>query len=263
MRTPASLAPRHSLRSRFDLLINLSRADLRTRFRDTYLGLLWSALNPAFTALVLFVVFGRVVRLGIGSYPLFVFVALVPWAFFSSGITHASAAMARSRGLVRQLRIPRALLPAAAVVASLPPLGFGLALVAALALCYGLSLGWWLAWLPIAVALQTALVLGMGLFLACAATRFRDVEHLLAMALRAGFFVTPIIYPLSQVPAPWRTLYLLNPMAGVLEIYRAPLLDGRPPAADALGLAAAMTLVFVLAGYHLFRRLEPDLDDHL
>lgn len=263
MSSSVSLAPRHSLRSRFDLLINLSRADLRTRFRDTYLGLLWSALNPAFTAVVLFVVFGRMVRLEVENYPLFVFAALVPWAFFSSGVTHASASMARSRGLVRQLRMPRALLPAAAVLASLPPLGFGLALVAALAPFYGLSLGWWLLWLPLAVTLEAVLILGIGLFLACAAILFRDVEHLLSLVLRAGFFVSPVIYPLSTVPEQWRTLYLLNPMAGVLEIYRAPLLSSRAPPADSLAWAVVMTFFFAAAGSLLFRRLEPDLDDHL
>ncbi len=244
-----------------DLVLNLAHAELRSRFRATTLGVTWSALNPVLTAVVLYIVFGRVVRLGVENYPLFVLVALVPWGFLSGAATQGAGALLRHRALVQQIRIPREAIVLAVVVANVPALAIGLALVAGLGWVQDASVDVWLGWLPLAIATQLVFVTGVTLLAAVATTLFRDVEHLLAVGLRAGFFLSPNLYPVDRVPEAWRPLYVLNPVSGIVELYRAPLLAGEPPELAYAASAILFSTALLLAGAWLFRRYEADFDD--
>ncbi len=225
--------------------------------------MLWSALNPAMTAVVVFVVFGRVVRLGVENYGLFVLAAVVPWGFLAGSLSQASSALLRHRALVGQVRMPRAAIVFAVTLGNLPSLGIGLVLVALVALAQGGSIGGWLLWLPLAVVTQIALVVGAGLLAAVATAFLRDVEYLLAAGVRAAFFLSPNLYPIDRVPDQWRALYLMNPMTGILEMYRAPLLSGEGPAGSVIVSAVAISFGVLAAGVAVFRAFEEDLDDHV
>jgi len=253
----------HSRRSRFDLIVNLARADLRSRFQATSLGVLWSALNPALTAVVVFVVFGRVVRLGVENYGLFVLAAVVPWGFLAGCVTQAASSLLRHRALVGQVRMPRAPIVVAVALGNLPALLIGLVLVAVVGFFHDGSIQRWLVWLPLAVVTQLTFVVGVGLLAAVATAFFRDVEYLLAAAIRAAFFLSPNLYPIQRVPEQWRALYLMNPMTGILEMYRAPLLSGEGPAASVVAAALLISVAALAAGVVVFRIFEADLDDYV
>lgn len=247
-----------------DLLINLVHAELTARYKTAVFGLLWFLLNPVVLAAVLVTVFQSLIRLPIERYPIFLLVALLPWTFFQTGVGNATVALTRAQALVKRVRIPRMLVPLSTILASLVHLLISLALLlAVLAVMGRLSFGPALLFLPVLVVLELACVVGIGLAVASVNVLFRDVEHVVAMLLRFGFWLTPIFYPLDYVPERWRPLMLVNPMVGLLEGFRAVIVQGTTPPAAPLLVSAAISAACLIGGVVIFRRLDPHLDDYV
>lgn len=247
-----------------DLLFNLVRAELTARYKTATFGLLWFLLSPALQTAVLLVVFQGVIQLSIRRYPVFLLAAMLPWTYFQMALSSAVVSLTRSPGLVKRVRIPRVLVPLSAVLASLVhfavSLGLFLAALAALGLAPGL--GPTLALVPI-VLVETLCIAGLGIGAAALNVLYRDVEHLIGMALRLGFWVTPIFYPLEYVPERWRPIAMLNPLTGLLESYRDVLARHQVPPLGSVGVATALSIVSFGIGLAIFRWLDPHLDDHV
>lgn len=251
------------LAQRRDLFLNLVRTDLAVRYKTTGLGTLWFLLNPLFMTLVLTVIFQHVVRLDIPRYPVFVLAALLPWTFFQMGLGNAATSVTRAAALVKRSSVPRALLPLSAIGAALVHFLVSLLPLFGLMLWLGTPFTRYLALLPLAILLQVTCLTGLGLLVAGLNVVYRDVEHVLAIALRLGFYLTPSFYPVAWVPADWRDLYLLNPTAAIIEIYRRTVAEGGPVPARVWLTTALTSLVLLLVGGWLFHRLEPGFDDHV
>lgn len=241
-----------------DLLWEWTSRNIRARYQQSVLGWLWAVLQPAAQAAIFTVVFTLIVKIDTGDVPyvLFSYVAIVPWTLLSMSLPDMSNSLVENMTLVTKIYFPREVLPIAAMSARLMDFGVAAALVVILMLIYQVPpfpLGW--LYLPVILAIELMLILGLGL--ACAALNvfFRDVRSLLVLGLQVWFYASPVIYPITLVPEWLRPFYFLNPMAGIITAYRAVLLDGQLPGSY-LAIAALVALVVFFAGYWFFKRVE-------
>lgn len=249
--------------SRRDLLLNLTRAELTARYRSASLGVVWFVLTPLILMVVLTVVFEYVLDLGIPNYPVFVLSGLLPYTFFQVALLNATSSISRSPGLIKRARMPRVYLPLSAIGANVIHYLVSLILLAPLMFALGVPFTPALLLLPFAIALAIAAVTGVGLLTAALNVAHRDVEMLVSAGTRILFYLSPIFYPLSAVPEPFRPLYLLNPVAGVVEIHRALLLEGRLPSLDVIVITIAVIAALLVTGMAVFSRSQRDFEDYL
>jgi lipopolysaccharide transport system permease protein len=247
-----------------ELLYFLVWRDIKVRYKQTVLGAAWAILQPVMTMAVFSVFLGRLVRVpsdGI-PYPLFSFVALVPWTYFATAVNGAAASVVSSQQLISKVYFPRLLIPLAAVVTPLVDFGFALATLVVLLWWYHVVPGAAIVWLPALIALAVVSALAVSLVLATMMVRYRDVRHIVPFAMQFWLFATPVAYPASLVPAQWRILYGLNPMTGVVEGFRWALVGGRPPGAIILA-SCLVILALLVAGLFYFRSAEGTFADSI
>jgi len=246
-----------------ELLYFLVWRDIKVRYKQTALGALWAVIQPFFTMVVFSLFFGRLA--GVKSdnvpYPIFAYAALVPWTFFANGLSESSNSLVGSANLIKKVYFPRLAVPAAAVLAGLVDFAVAFTVLAGMMFYYGVTLTANVLWLPLFLLLALATALGAGLWLSALNVQFRDVRYVVPFAVQFWLFATPIAYPSSLLPEPWRTLYGLNPMAGVVEGFRWALLgtETRPGAMAALSALAALLLL--AGGAFYFRRMEKTFAD--
>jgi homopolymeric O-antigen transport system permease protein len=246
-----------------DLLTQWTLRIVRGRYQQSLLGGLWAVVQPAATVAIFSIVFTRFVRIDTGGVPyvLFSFATMVPWTLFSTSLTDMVNSLVDNMNLVTKIYFPREVLPIAATLARL--LDFAIAAVVLLVVMiyfrvplFGTT---WL-FLPIIIATQVALALGLGFAGATLNVFFRDAKHLVTLGLQIWLYASPVIYPVSSVPVQLRPLYFLNPMAGVVEAYRSVLLYGKWPDLY-LAWAAFVALAALVVGYWFFKRLELQFAD--
>jgi len=206
------------------------------------------------------VLFGRLLKVDTGDvpYPVFAYSALVPWTFFSHALTKLTMGLVTDYDLVTRTAFPKLVIPVAAVIAALVDLVLALLVLIPLMLVFGVTPGPGIVFLPFFILMAIATSLAVGLWLAAINIRYRDIGHALPFLLQIWLFVTPVAYPSRLVPETWRTLYSLNPMAGVVEGFRWALAGGMwdLPAA-ALGTSSCMVVVLLAGGLYFFRKREP------
>lgn len=241
-----------------DLLWSWTGRNIRARYQQSALGWLWAVFQPAAQVVIFSVIFTLVVPVDTGDtpYPVFSYVAIVPWTFLASSLTDMSQSIVANMGLVTKIYFPREILPIAAMLARLMDFGVAAGLLLLMMLYYQVSISpLGLLFLPIILAIQIILILGLGLASSAANVFFRDVQSLLTLGLTLWFYASPIIYPVSMVPERLRLLYFLNPMAGILEAYRAVLLYEQLPGTYLI-TSAVVSVVILASGAWLFKRLE-------
>jgi lipopolysaccharide transport system permease protein len=241
-----------------DLLWSLADRDLRLRYRQTVLGVAWVVLQPLLGALIFTFVFGVVAGLPSDGVPYFrfTFASLAGWGLFAGIVNRASASLVQNSGLIAKVWFPRAVLPASTVPAAL--LDFAVALVVLLAMMFAAGTvpgaGFLLA--PLWALALVFLAMGLGLIGAALMVSYRDVQHILPVAMQLLLYASPVAYAASNVPERYRALYFVNPVATLLEGLRASLLGTPAPAASLVIAALATTLAVLVLGALLFRRLE-------
>lgn len=236
---------------------------LRARYQQSVLGWLWAVAQPATQALILAVIFTRIVPVETGSTPyvLFAFVATAPWAFLGASLTDMTGALVDNMTLVNKVYFDREVLPVAAMLARLVDLALTLAFVFPLAAYFGVPVfSWALLALPIVILVQMLLIAGVGLAAAALNVFVRDVRSIMALALQLWFYASPVLYPLDQVPPALAPYISLNPMTGIIEAYRAVLLKGTWPDGSLIP-ATAVAVGACMSGYYLFKRLESRFAD--
>jgi homopolymeric O-antigen transport system permease protein len=246
-----------------DLLTQWTLRIVRGRYQQSLLGGLWAVIQPAATVAIFSIVFTRFVRIDTGGVPyvLFSFATMVPWTLFSTSLTDMVNSLVDNMNLVTKIYFPREVLPIAATLARLLDFAIAAAVLLVLMIYFRVPLfGTVWLFLPIIIATQVALALGLGFAGATLNVFFRDAKHLVTLGLQIWLYASPVIYPVSSVPVQLRALYFLNPMAGVVEAYRSVLLYGKLP--DLYFVWAAFVAVAVLvAGYWFFKRLELQFAD--
>jgi lipopolysaccharide transport system permease protein len=236
-----------------ELLYFLTWRDIKVRYKQTALGMAWVVLQPLLLMLVFTMFFGRLVELpsdGI-PYPLFTYIALLPWQLFSRALNEGSMSLIAHERVITKTYFPRILLPASAVLASLIDFGIAFLVLIGFILFYGVHPGLAIFTLPVFVLLVVMTAFGVSLWLAAFNVLYRDVRYVLPFLTQLWMFATPIIYPVSVVPDSWRLLYSLNPMVGVVEGFRWAVL-GNTSGMDAMFGLSALVVASVLGGGILY-----------
>lgn len=231
---------------------------LRARYQQSLLGWTWAVIQPVATVAIFTLVFTRIVHVDTGGVPYLVFsyAAVVPWALLASALPDMSMSLVGNLSLVTKIYFPRESLPLAALAARIVDFGISAVLLVALVVAFGIPLSpAGLVFLPVVFLVQVLLLIGLGLGAAALNVFYRDVDPVLKLGLQLWFYASPVIYPVTLVPERWRSVYFLNPMAGVIESYRDVLLAGRAPGSHLLVAALVAVAVFG-AGYGFFKRAE-------
>lgn len=240
-----------------ELLRNLVNRDLRTRYKGSAMGFMWTFLNPLIQLGIYSVVFSFIMRIQVENYTGFLFVALLPWLYFATATTTANSLIIAHSSIIKKIYFPRLVLPLAASISGLINLGLGfLVAVPALMLCAGQPVTVTILFLPAILLLQGILVLGMVLLLSSLNVYFRDIEHLWGILLQGWMYLTPVLYPLSIVPAEYQFLFYLNPMTAITLLYREILYEGKTPELALWLQASAWALAIGAVGYIVFKKLS-------
>jgi homopolymeric O-antigen transport system permease protein len=248
---------------RGDLMAHLVRRDFTLRYHDSTLGVLWSLLHPLAQLLVLVVLFQSVIPLGIEAYPAFVFSALLPWTWFSTSAGSAGGLFVSNRDLLRQPAFDPAMLVVVNTLSNLLSFVVSLPILLALLAWYGREPGTSLLFLPVLLAIQGALIVGVGLIVATLNVFYRDVQHIVTVALSLLFYVTPVFYRSHEVTERFRWIFRVNPMAALVEGYREVFLLGLAPSVGPLLIAGAISAGMCAIGYRVYRAQRHDLVDAL
>ena len=250
-----------------ELLYFLIWREVKIRYKQAVLGIVWAVLQPVLTMVIFSVVFGRFAGMPSDGlpYPIFAYCALLPWQLFTFSLTESSNSVVVNQRLITKVYFPRVMLPIAAVGVGL--LDFAISLVVLLCLIgfyggyYGVTVGAGLWSVPIWALLAVLTALGVGFWLSALNVRYRDIRYTVPFLAQLWFFATPVVYPTSIVPEQWRPLFALNPMVGVVDGFRWALL-GSPVAPDATVLISIGAVVAILvAGLFYFRRMERTFAD--
>lgn len=246
------------------LILMLGRKDFFVRYRRASFGILWAVGLPLIQAIVLAIVFSRVVRIETGTnFPTFLFAGLIPFTFFSQTLSQGVTSIVRGQDLASKIYFPRAVFPLALVVTSTYAIPANLLVLGSMAVFFGVGLDpLELLWLAPAMALLLALSASFALVLAALQVYFRDMQYVVAAVLTALFYASPVIYPLDLAPPGLRTILLINPIAGVIEMFRAAIVGADPGWLTAVLSSLCWTvalLVFALFLYRRFNRVFVDL----
>jgi lipopolysaccharide transport system permease protein len=237
--------------------------DLKVRFKQTLIGGLWIIIQPLATMLVFSLFFGRLARMPSGGipYPLFYFSALLPWFYFANAVTQATHTMVENQRVITKVYFPRLLLPIAAVISGLVDLAIAFIPLLGMAIFYGVSPSPRLLLIPLFALMALTAALGIGLWLSALNALYRDVRYALPFLIQLWMFASPVVYPVSIIPAQWRWLYNLNPLAGIIEGFRwAVVGQGTPPDLNLL-VSLAVIAILLLSGLSFFLGIEGTIID--
>lgn len=246
-----------------ELIYFLAWRDIKVRYKQTALGASWAILQPIFGMIVFSVFFGRLGHIPSDGlpYPLWSFAGLVPWTFFAQGLTQASNSLVLSQNLLRKVYFPRLAIPIATVLSAALDLALAFIVLVGMMVFYGIQpTPRALAVLPLAVLAFVA-ALGAGLWLAALSVRYRDVRYIVPFLVQFWLFATPIAYPSSLLPPPWRTVYAINPMTGVVEGFRWALLGANTTPGAMLVVSTVTAMLVLVGGAYYFRRTEHTFAD--
>ncbi len=237
--------------------------DVKIRYKQTIMGAAWAIIQPLFTMVIFSLFFGRLA--GVPSdglpYPIFSYAALVPWTFFSNALVQASNSLVNNSGMIKKIYFPRLAIPLATVLAG--SFDFLLAFVVLLGMMifYGLAPTINVIWLPLFLLLALITSLGVGLWFSVMNVQFRDVRYIVPFVSQAWMFATPIAYSSSLLEEPWRTIYGINPMAGVVEGFRWALLGTETAPGLIIIVSALVAVGLLVSGAFYFRRMEKTFAD--
>ncbi|HUS70387.1 MAG TPA: ABC transporter permease [Anaerolineae bacterium] len=257
-----------TLRSRlarfFTLLLALVQRDVTTRYRRSMLGPAWAILQPLILMVVFNLIRGVVDIPSEGvPYLIFSYSALVPWTFFSNGLMYCGPSILSNAAILKKMALPREVFPLAGVTVALFDLAMSGLILLGMMVWFRVQFTWALLWLPFLVLITGALALGVGMFIAALGVFRRDFVFATPFLAQIWLFATPVIYPLSSVPEKWQSLYMLNPMVGLIEGFRSVLVKGNPPSLETLAVSTAVTALILIVSWPMFRWISQYFADVL
>ena len=246
-----------------ELLYFLTWRDIKVRYKQTVLGAAWAIIQPVSTMVVFSLFFGKLARIpsdGI-PYPIFAYAALVPWSFFANGLNQSSNSVVGSANLIQKVYFPRLVVPISGVISGVLDFVLAFMVLLAMMLIYGIVPTLNILFLPLLVLLSLATALGVGLWLSALNVQFRDVRYTVPFLTQFWLFATPIAYPSSLLSEPWRTLYGINPMVGVVEGFRWALLGTDTAPGPIIIVSSCAAMLVLITGAFYFRRMERTFAD--
>lgn len=247
-----------------EMIVSLVKRDLKGRYKGSVLGFLWTFLNPLLQLAVYTMVFSTIMRSGIEDYYLFLFVALIPWIFFSTSLTGGAGCILAQQDMVKKIYFPREVLPVSYVTSQFVNMLLSFIVVFAVLIFaqYSLSPGALLC-LPVVMLVEFVLALGFTMVMSAATVYIRDLEYILGILTMAWQFLTPVMYSIEQVPEKVRWIFWFNPMTYVITAYRDVLYEGKMPRLETLLSAAVIGIVMLAVGWAVFARLQRHFAEEL
>ena len=239
------------------MLASLVKRDLKGRYKGSVLGFLWTFLNPLLQLAVYSLVFKVILKNPMENYSMHLFVALVPWIFFSSALTTGTKAILGQANLVKKIYFPREIIPVAYATSSFINMLLSFVIIFAVLLISPMKIFWKpVLLLPVVMFLQYLLVIGVNLITSALTVYFRDLEHIMGVLSMAWMYLSPVVYPVSYIAEEYQSFYMLNPMAPILIAYRDILYYGICPNRQILGLIFIECLVWLGIGILVFFKLK-------
>ena len=247
-----------------EMLINMVRRELRGKYKGSILGFLWTFINPLLQLVVYTIVFSNIMRMGVSNYEIFLFVALIPWMFFSTSVLSGAGSIIYNQSLVTKIYFPREILPLSVVTSNFINMIYCSVIVLAVVLFYHMNLNlevWFM--LPVIAFIEYILVIGIVLIVSALTVYFRDLEHILGIIIMAWQFLTPVMYPESFVTSQYQAILYLNPMTPIIISFRDVLYYGKMPVVENLVYAFLWSLIIFICGFLLFGKLQKDFAEEL
>lgn len=253
----------NELREYRELLYFLVWRDVKIRYKQTVLGIAWAIIQPLMTMIVFSFFFGKLAKLSSDGvpYPIFAFAALVPWTLFSNGLMQATNSLVANSNLIKKVYFPRLIIPISGVLGGLVDFLFAFVILLVLMFFYGITPTINTLWLPVFLLMTIIASLAVSLWLSALNVEYRDVKFIIPFLSQIWLFATPIAYSSTLLSEPWRTLYGLNPMVGVVEGFRWALLGTDTHPGYMLAASAFASLILLVSGAFYFRRMEKTFAD--
>ncbi|EKQ50539.1 MULTISPECIES: ABC transporter permease [unclassified Clostridium] len=246
-----------------EMLSNLVKKDLRTRYKGSVLGFLWTFANPLFQLIVYTIAFSMILKSDIPKYYMYLFVALVPWLFFSTSIISSSMSIIGSKDLIKKIYFPRIIIPISAVNGAFLNMIFTMIVVFIALIFSGIGISKYILFLPVIMILEYLFALGLAFIVSALNVYFRDLEHILGIVTMGWMYVTPIFYSIDMVPKQFLTLFNLNPMTPIIAAFRSILYYQTMPDLSHMGMILAWSVGFIVAGYLIFQKLQRNFAEEL
>lgn len=245
-----------------ELLYLLIWRDLKARYKQTILGVLWVILQPLLMTLVFTIFLGKLVQVHTAStpYPLFLYAGLLPWTFFSNAVSSGSYSLLANSQMVKKVYLPRIILPATAVSVRLSDFLIASILLLVFMWYYGVSFGWQILLVPILIVEISLLALALSALLSALNVKYRDTGTALPVVLQLWMFATPIVYPRFYVPSRWEWAFQINPLTGIIEGFRSAFL-GLPVNRQALAISGLITVFLFVFSMFVFRNMDDEFAD--
>lgn len=232
--------------------------DIKIRYKQTALGAIWAIIQPVFTMIVFTLFFGKLAKMPSDGvpYPIFSYCALLPWTYFSGALTYSGNSLVSNANLIRKIYFPRVAVPASATLSGVVDFGIASIVLIGMMFYYKIQPTWSLMLWPVLIVPLILLALGVGMILSALNVKYRDIKYTLPFGIQLWLFLTPIIYPTSIIPEQFRFLVALNPLAGIIDAFRASLLPTRQVDWGTLLISLALTVVIFILGLVYFRKTE-------
>lgn len=246
-----------------ELLFFFVWRDLKVRYKQTALGAGWAVIQPFFTMLVFSLFFGKLAKIPSDGvpYPIFAYAGLVPWMFFANGLTQSSNSLVDSANVIRKVYFPRLTIPVATVLSGLVDFSIAFSMLIVLMVYYGIYPTINVLWLPAFLLLALMTALGVGLWISALNVQYRDFRYIIPFIVQFWMFASPVAYSSTLLEEPWRTVYGINPMAGVVSGFRWALLGVNTKPGPIVFASLAAALVILVTGAFYFRRMEKKFAD--
>ncbi|MGF9713264.1 ABC transporter permease [Paenibacillus naphthalenovorans] len=246
-----------------EMLVSIVRRDLRSRYKGSFLGFLWTFVNPLLQLIVYSIVFPYILKINQENYPMFLFIALLPWIYFTSSLQGATTSIVGGANLVKKIYFPRMILPLAVVGTNLMNYIYGLIIVFSALLFTGVDLTMNVLWLPVVLLIQSIFILGLALIFSALYVKFRDLEHIVGVITFVWFYLTPIVFPITIFPDHIAETIGYNPMVPIINSFRDILLDGKQPDWSSLSYSLIVGLLATVIGLIVFRKCQKTFAEEL
>jgi lipopolysaccharide transport system permease protein len=242
----------------WELLMNLTKREVKGRYSQSFFGVAWAIAQPLATMAVFTLVFSRLAKMpSMGApYPLFAFAALVPWFFFMNSVSSGTLSLITYRNIVTKTYFPREIIPLAQVCSRFIDFFAAAALYAILMTAYGVHLGAWGLMAPVFFLLLILFTVGLTFATSAVNVFYRDVNPVVQIALQLWLYLTPVAYPLSATSPRLRWLYIINPLTAIVEGFRSSLVFGRAPDWNTVTVSAAITIVLFASAFVMFKKMD-------
>lgn len=239
-----------------ELLKTNVKKDIRGKYKGSFLGVLWSFVNPLLSVLVYAIVFPYIMRIKTENYLLFLIVGIIPWTFFVMSINQGMTSILSNANIIKKVYFPRIILPISVVTSGVVNFLISCIIIVLFVIFSGVPITWHLLWLPIILIVQYTFILGITIFLSAINVYIRDIEYIIGFFINMLFYLTPILYPISMVPANLRWIVNLNPMAHIINAYRDIFYMACIPDLKHLGIVFVGSLIWLFISCKIFHKLE-------